>query len=173
MRCHQCNQESISRTTDEQGDIHIVCNICGFDLNCKDGSSNLCALLLYNEELEQAEKLGRTAYIDNNSINPYSIKKELALNKRWEEGWKLEETIYEREAFLSSAENLKNEIKKIVEKQTNLVLDKKRYSDYSSKLVDTFEQVKNKKYLLGRTYRQELEKIFKEIESLSVSLINS
>ena len=175
MRCQQCNQESISKHIDEQGDIHIICSICGLDLNCKDGKSNLCSLLLYNEGLKQAESLGRTAYIDSKKIedNPYSKEEELALNKRWEEGWKLEEIIYEREAFLSSAENLKKELIKIAENNKNLIISKDKYSDYSSKLIDIFDNIKDKKYILGRSYRTDLEKIFKEIESLSISLINS
>ncbi len=164
MICHQCNQDNIKiETTDDL--IHITCDVCGLDIR-SGGRSKFHDLFLYNRNLELAEKEGSEAYIEDkgSSDNPYSLEStEIMLNKRWEEGFDRERISYEKEAFSSSVENLNKEMEKMVRKEEDLEKENKEligkkelyFSQYMDLLV-RIEDLKDKNYIFGRAYRQDL-----------------
>jgi len=113
MRCHKCSQDSIKIHV-ELDVISIRCDICGLDIECGDDIPHLCDLFIYNENLEEAEKLGKEALIEGKffSDNPYSIGfNQLILNKRWELGYNREKESYEYNALSLSAEKIQNQLK--------------------------------------------------------------
>ena len=163
MRCCRCHQDSI-----EIKSGHICCDICDLDIDVSFNlDDELSDLFLYNYELEEAEKRGRVDYINNKKLedNPYSLE-EIIKNKRWEEGYKIEEVIYEREAFSSSVEKLNKELSRIMDENVMIATNNSIYEDNYYRVIALFNEIKNKKYILGRTYRQKIEEIYSEIDKI-------
>jgi hypothetical protein len=181
MRCHKCNQDSIKI---DNG--HIICEICGLDIDVSSLEDPLFDLFFYNENLQEAEKLGKESYIEGKDMgdNPYSIASDqLMLNKRWEAGYSTERDIEEKEALLISAENLKNVLEKLEKLQT-AIKEKEQVSDQTieelregnsilveridnlnslcvnlEKIVKRVKILEKTKYLLPGRYRREIAKI--------------
>ena len=125
MKCHQCNQDSIKIKTG-----HIYCDICGLDIEVSL-ENKLYDLFIYNENLENAEKLGRDNYIDGKDLvdNPYLLSgDQLMLNRSWESGYISERSSYENEALIISSGKMEKELSSEVER---LELDKEYYKDES------------------------------------------
>ena len=156
MNCNKCNQDSIKI---DNG--HIICDVCGLDIDVSwNLDDELPDLFIFNLELELAEDMGSTAYREDKSKdeNPYSLSSnELALNKRWEKGWNSEEIIDEKEALLFSSQKLKSEIDKILLDNKNIVTNSEEKEDNYNKLLKYIKELKDKKYKLGRRYRQDIE----------------
>ncbi len=171
MRCHQCNQDSI-KIKQEQEDsnittIHIVCEICGLDIDCAH-KYKLCDLFLYNEQLESAEKLGREAFDDDKKLsdNPYSVQSDqIIMHTKWEEGWHIEQESYEKEGLLLSAEKYKKEIEILMEKKKVLEQKKVDLMLHIGTIGSMVLRLSKKDYLLGRTYRQDIKPIMRKIYS--------
>ena len=159
MRCCRCHQDSIKT---EMG--FTCCEICGIDYTQLELSKDL---IIYNYELEEAEKRGRVDYINNKKLedNPYSLE-EIIKNKRWEEGYKIEEVIYEREAFSSSVKKLNKELNRVMDENVMIATNNSIYEDNYYRVIALFNEIKNKKYILGRTYRQKIEEIYSEIDKI-------
>jgi len=132
MKCHKCNQDSIKIYVSDLDDIHIICDICGLDIECGDDNPPLCELFIYNENLDNAEKLGAEAYSIDSPYNPYSSESDqLVLHKAWEEGYNREKIEYEYSALSFSAEKIEKELRA---ENKKLILEK---SAMDSK-IDTF-----------------------------------
>lgn len=146
MKCHQCNQDSIrvKGGVDEGRNcffLHIYCDICGLDIEVTgDRCPHLGELFIYNENLENAEKLGRDNYIEGKELedNPYSLDSDqIVLNRSWESGYNSERESYENEALIISSGKMEEELREKVE---GLELDKEYYKDQlllSRKLKDS------------------------------------
>ena len=169
MRCCKCHQDSIIIESDEIETI-IKCDICGIEYEY-DGRDNLLLVetILYNYRLEEAEKKGRADYINNKRLedNPYPVaNNEIMKNKRWEEGYKIEEVIYEREAFSSSLEKLNIHLIKTMNEKIQLERQNRIQEDHYSDIIAHFNRIKDKNYLLGRKYQQLIEEIYSEIDKI-------
>lgn len=111
MRCHKCNQDSI-----DVKNGHIICDVCGLDINISLNleEDHFLDLFFYNRNLEEAEKLGREAMLESKDLgdNPYTVAADqIALNKRWELGYKAERESYELSALSLSSEKIQNDLK--------------------------------------------------------------
>ncbi len=115
MICHLCNQDSIDIKNG-----HILCDVCGLDI---DISSNLekdhfFDLFFYNENLLEAEKLGKEALIEGKDIkdNPYSLSSnQIMSNKRWKVGYNKEKESYELGALSLSSEKIETQLREDIE----------------------------------------------------------
>ncbi len=145
MKCYQCNQDSIKVKggVDEDRNcffLHIQCDICDLDIEVTgDRCPHLGELFIYNENLENAEKLGRDNYIEGKELvdNPYNIDSDSILNRSWERGYNSERESFESEALIISSGKIEEELKREVER---LELDKEYYKDQrilSIKLKDS------------------------------------
>ena len=162
MRCHLCNQDSIKIY-----DGHIKCDICGLDIDVSFSlEDKLFDLFIYNENLEEAEKLGRESYIENKTKedNPYLLSSDqIALNKKWLDGWERERDIDEKEAFLFSAKKLEEEMKCLIKSRESILGENIRYHLKISKVVDFLKILSRKSYIFGRSYKRELKEIISKI----------
>ena len=113
MICHICKQNTLYYENDEYNKYHIKCDICDLDLVSE------IDLILYNFRLEKAFNTGKREQLLGNKVNPYPIDQVL-LRKRWEEGWELGEQELEREAFISSAKNIKEEANKFFDMKEDI-----------------------------------------------------
>jgi len=159
MRCHKCNQDSITIK-----DGHILCDICGLDIDVsfilEDG---LFDLFFYNKNLEEAEKLGQESMIGGKELtdNPYSITADqIILNKRWELGYTREKESYEFNALSLSAEKiegqLRTEIIELFKQKERLLSQKERLDIDIEKLNEYIKLLSKKKYILGSSYRKDI-----------------
>ena len=125
MKCHQCNHDSIKIKTG-----HIYCDICDLDIDIHISLDKLYDLFIYNENLENAEKLGSDNYIEGKGLvdNPYSLDSDSILNSSWERGYNSERESYENEALIMSSGKIEEELRGEVER---LELDKEYYKDQS------------------------------------------
>jgi len=179
MRCQVCNQSSVNIEIDENKNIHITCDICGYDIRYEN--SKLCDLILFNYKIEKAEELGRKGFIENKKLedNPYFLSsEEIILNKRWEEGWEIERAMYEREAFSSSSEifrkeilRLEKEVEDLNEKNKKLNKEKVKYLEYLSSLMIILESLRYKNHIFGGKYKKDIKEMFKDIKSLGIEYI--
>ena len=114
MRCHQCNQDSIKiYNSDGESSVCIKCDICGLRIGCGGDTELLCDLFLYNESLEEAEKLGQEAFVSGKGLedNPYSLdSNQIMLNKKWEKGYIKERRIYEYSALSLSSKKIEEQL---------------------------------------------------------------
>lgn len=161
MRCHLCKQDSI-----ELRDNKLVCNICNTVIE-----EDLFSCFVYNMEIEQSKKEGKLAYIQGKikDTNPYSVSSPtLILHKSWLEGWEEEKSNYEREAFSSSAEKMKemldNSIEAIEEIKAKSVLTRENTDKYNAKVIDLIRGIRNKNYLFSRKYRRDLSILLELLE---------
>jgi len=124
MKCHKCNQNSIGIK-----DGHILCDICGLDIDVSYHleEDSLFDLFFYNQNLEEAEKLGHEALSEGKKLddNPFGLDaNNIALNKMWQLGFMREVESYEYNALSISSEkienSLKNHIHKLKEDKENL-----------------------------------------------------
>jgi len=111
MRCHKCNQDSLSI---DNG--HIVCDICGLDIDISINLEDdyLLDLFFYNRNLDEAEKLGHEAFLEDKRLgdNPYSLSSDqITQNKRWELGYNTEKESYELAALSFSAKKIEQELR--------------------------------------------------------------
>ena len=120
MRCHKCNQDSIKVNggVDEGKNcffIHIKCGVCGLDIETTgDQCPHLGELFIYNEQLEEAEKLGHESMLEGKELvdNPYTIASDqIILNKKWELGYSREKESFEFSALSLSAEKIESELR--------------------------------------------------------------
>ncbi len=147
MRCHRCNQDSIKIVMDDHVSIsiiHIRCDICGLDIECGSENPLLCDLFMYNENLEEAEKLGKDSFIEGQKIsdNPYfTSSNQIILNKRWELGYLREKESYELSALSLSSEKIQNELKtEIKALKTEGTRQEDDISTYISSNIDIVSQ---------------------------------
>jgi len=154
MRCHKCNQESISI---EEG--HIVCDICGLDIDISLNleEDNFFDLFFYNKNLEEAEKLGHEAMIEGKELgdNPYSVSADqIILNKRWELGYNAERISYEFSALSLSSEKIENDLKtqisQLVREKQELEEKIDKFTSANCKLIDDFCCSLIRRKILGR-----------------------
>ena len=112
MKCHQCNQDSI-----EIHDKHIICEICGLDIDVSNMlGSHLYDLFFYNENLNEAKKLGIESYTGNLK-NPYSTNADqFTLHNPWEQGYAKEKLDYDYSALSLSSEKIESELRADLEK---------------------------------------------------------
>jgi hypothetical protein len=111
MNCHKCNQDSIKIS--RYKNTEISCNICGFNIEFTDVQESLCDLFIHNENLSEAEKLGRESVLDGhrNDDNPYSVVSEqVMLHNKWSHGYTEELKSLELEGLSFSAKKLGEEI---------------------------------------------------------------
>ena len=119
MKCHKCNQDSIkihySPIGTGDSSTHIKCDICGLYIKCGDNSELLCTLFIFNENLKEADELGREAYgafLDERD-NPYSTSSDqIAMHKSWISGYTVEKRDCEYVALTLSAKKTKEEYEK-------------------------------------------------------------
>lgn len=167
MRCHQCNQDSIKIIMDDDV-VHIKCDICALDINCGENNPLLCELFLYNEQLEDVERLGKEALIEGKDIgdNPYSFdSNQIILNKRWELGYKREKESYEFSALSLSAEKiesqLRTDIRALKEEKEDLDNKIKGFIHENYKSIDSFCSKLLKRKILGKILKKDISS-FKE-----------
>ena len=180
MRCNKCNQESIVINNG-----HILCEICGLDIDvsCLD-EDGLFDLFFYNKNLDEAEKLGEEAVSEGKELgdNPYSLDAEqLMLHNRWVKGYNREKESYDIFALSLSAEKneeawqkerveLLEEIKTLstsdlvlFKENEVLKLHKERVDVRVEKLEGYFDLLAKKRYIWGKSYRNDLKEIMKYI----------
>ena len=162
MICHQCNQNSIKIHNEPDGRdigepaVYIKCDICGLYIRGED-SELLCNLFMYNENLEEAEKLGKESIIEGKLLtdNPYSLdSNQIILNKRWELGYNREKESYEYSALSLSAKKIETELRaeikrlEIHKEKTEVQIDTFIYDNY--KRIDKFCSKLLKRKILGK-----------------------
>ena len=168
MKCFVCNQDSIKiYSEDDIGTTptYISCDICGLHIRCGEDSELLCNLFLYNESIENAEKLGREAYIEDKKEedNPYSIApNHLILKNKWEEGWNRERDIYEKEALSIYSEKLNSMVEYKTEECKEILGRERDSFNRWNNLLKKIDLLVIKKYFLGRTYRQKIDLLVSE-----------
>lgn len=167
MKCHKCNQDSIKAgqvITKKKGDMPqfiVRCEICGLTIGSGFGENmeKLCELFLYNEGLDAAYKLGREAYLESkvSGDNPYGTgPDQIGMHSSWDDGWQFEELIYENAGYSFFAEKLKKKLEEAVKENEELEKEKKDYYIKYDNLKHMVKVLSDQKYILGRTYRQDL-----------------
>ena len=172
MICYKCNQDSIKIKTG-----HIYCDICGLVIDI--GISlvdKLYELFVYNENLENAEKLGHEAMLEGKELgdNPYSVANDqIILNKRWELGYKTERESYELAALSLSSEKIQNQLRtelRAAREEKEALEEKKelyfsQYMDLSVKIKDFCDIRSSRKYLFLRSFRRDLLRLVNNSDS--------
>ena len=157
MKCYKCNQDSIKIQQ------HIVCEICGLDIDITCAPTSLYELLLYNEMLEGAYKLGRSDYLEDISENPYTIESDqIAMHAAWDDGHQFEEMVFENSGLTILAEKLNEEVHKLDDEATKWLDMKDKWENKYRILRDSFSSLFRKNYWWGVSYRKDLSQI-KEI----------
>lgn len=162
MICHKCNQDSIKIHV-QLDVIHISCEICGLDINCGDDNPNLCELFLYNENLEEAERLGHEAVLNSKELkdNPYSLDaSQIILNKRWGLGYNREQESFELSALTLSSEKIESQLKteiKALQAEKEAIEDKvKKFIPDNCRHIEYFCMDLMGKRFLGRILRKDV-----------------
>lgn len=160
MRCYNCNQNNIEVIfNNDTNHYEIKCVICNLTIPCNITTR---FLLDYNISLEEAEELGKKAYIKDDK-NPYSLDSdEIMLNKKWEEGKEREKMSYEREAFSSSSKKLKESAEKNLENISKLKKKVEFKDQYIDIILKGLKKLVKKKYILGYKYKKDIVKVAKE-----------
>lgn len=169
MRCHKCNQDSIKI---DNG--HIVCDICGLDINISLNleEDHFFDLFFYNKNLDEAEKLGCEAMLDNKVLedNPYTIAADqIMLNKKWEEGYKKEQLSYEFSALSLSSEKIENQLKteiKILKEEKEALEEKiNKFIPDNCRYIQHFCSDLMRKKILGTFLKKEVGAFFEKYKT--------
>ena len=164
MICHICKQNTLYYENDEYNKYHIKCDICDLDLVSE------IDLILYNFRLEKAFNTGKREQLLGNKVNPYPIDQVL-LRKRWEEGWELGEQELEREAFISSAKNIKEEANKLTRQNDELIKLNSDYKEWQQAVTRIVVELGEKNYKFGFSYRKRLKKIFNIMKKVNTEVL--
>ena len=182
MRCHKCNQESIKIHNDQvkigESPVFIKCDICGLYIRCGEDSELLCDLFIYNENLEEAEKLGKEAMLGDKKIgdNPYTVANDqIMLNKRWEIGYNREKESYEFSALSLSAkkieEQLRTELRVTQEEKEVLVNRFERFNSASYKYIESFCFSLKDRTILGMILKKDIISFLDDLYSVDINFI--
>ena len=159
MKCHKCNQDSIKI---DNG--HIICDICGLDINVSLNleEDNFFDLFFYNKNLDEAYQLGKEAYQNSVKVdaNPYNNNSDqIAMNRKWDDGWQSENIVCEAAGLTFLAEKLKEQIDNLIKGQIELIKEKNEILTLYEIIQKQISSLFNKKYWFGYSYGKDLSTI--------------
>ncbi len=160
MKCPNCSQDSIYIQIDQEERTIIKCNLCNLNEILTGYFAQFINFQIDAEEHYQqgiVDCISGKDIKDNPGLTP-------ALFNMWEKGFNSE-----KESLEDSVSSFSWQ-KQLEEKQLDLIkrIDKieeknKIINKLCLQLVKCFQDLKKKNYLLGRSYRKDIDKINKDI----------